>query len=160
MNPEQNDNKIVDKNLYSAEVPYDTKKPKLKLILIIVGVLVLLGVIAYLVFFTGIFKKKASDSGGVSDANKAGQNIKQRGIAYPSLRVNKDDLDNDGLLDTEEEKLGTSNSEFDTDWDGIPDKLEVEKYKTDPTKTDSDGDGFSDGYEISNGYNPLGEGRL
>lgn len=160
MNPEQNDNKIVDQNVYSTEMSYDSKKPKLKLILIIVGTVVLACFIIYLIFFTNIFSKKSSDSESKENVNKATQSTKQRGVAYPSLRVNATDLDNDGLLDSYEVELGTSNSEFDTDFDGISDKLEVETYKTDPTKTDTDGDGFSDGYEIANGYNPLGEGRL
>ena len=72
----------------------------------------------------------------------------------------KHDKDRDGILDVEEEILGTSDWEFDTDWDGIPDKIEVEIWGTDPTKADTDGDGFSDGYEISKGFNPKGDGEL
>lgn len=47
------------------------------------------------------------------------------------------DSDNDGIINVEEESLGT-----------------------DPYNPDSDGDGYSDGEEVKNGYNPLGEGLL
>ena len=77
-----------------------------------------------------------------------------------SQRVQDEDMDNDGLLDAEEEKLGLSSQDFDTDGDGIPDKMEIDIFKTDPTKADTDGDGFADGFEIINGFNPLGEGQL
>ena|SRR3989338_1231637 len=77
-----------------------------------------------------------------------------------SQRVQDEDMDNDGILDGEEEKLGLSSQDFDTDGDGIPDKMEIDIFKTDPTKADTDGDGFADGFEIINGFNPLGEGQL
>lgn len=157
MNEEQNNNQTVDKNVYSTELNYPPKS-KLKLVLFIVGGLILLGGLLYLIFFSGIFTKKdtSPDAGGAQVDHK----IDGQKTTFPSLRIEDDDLDNDGLLDSEEEKLGTSNEEFDTDFDGIPDKMEVEQYKTDPTKFDTDGDGFGDGYEIINGYNPLGAGRL
>ncbi|OGH83428.1 MAG: hypothetical protein A2469_01080 [Candidatus Magasanikbacteria bacterium RIFOXYC2_FULL_40_16] len=156
MDQYQNNNQEQNQNTYSAELNYPEKKSKLKMILIIVGVALLLGGVIYLLFFTDIVLKK---SGNANEANK-GQDIGKQKPVYPSLRVEDDDLDNDGLLDAREEELGTSNSEFDTDMDGIPDNLEVDTYKTDPIKFDTDGDGYSDGYEIMNGYNPLGEGRL
>ncbi|EKE05550.1 MAG: hypothetical protein ACD_19C00220G0003 [uncultured bacterium] len=71
-----------------------------------------------------------------------------------------DDLDRDGILDVEEEKLGTSNKEFDTDGDGLSDKIEIEVLGTDPTNPDTDGDGFADGYEVLKGFNPKGEGNI
>ena len=77
-----------------------------------------------------------------------------------SQRVQDEDMDNDGLLDAEEEKLGLSSQDFDTDGDGIPDKMEIDRFKTDPVKADTDGDGFADGFEIINGFNPLGEGTI
>jgi len=72
----------------------------------------------------------------------------------------KDDQDRDGILDVEEEALGLSTRNFDTDGDGISDKSEIDKWGTDPTKADTDGDGYWDFFEIMNGYNPLGEGKL
>lgn len=79
-------------------------------------------------------------------------------LPFPEEFLN--DQDQDGLLDTEEAVLGTSDVEGDTDGDGITDFDEKNKWKTDPTKADTDGDGFNDLYEIINGYNPLGEGAL
>lgn len=78
----------------------------------------------------------------------------------PEQRIFTHDQDRDGISDEQEAALGTSDTEFDTDGDTIPDDLEVNKYGTDPLNPDSDGDGFWDGYEILNGYNPQGEGRL
>jgi len=70
------------------------------------------------------------------------------------------DKDRDGIPDIEEEKLGTSQEEFDTDGDGLTDLEEIEKWKTDPLDPDTDDDGFFDGYEVLKGFNPAGEGKL
>ncbi len=70
------------------------------------------------------------------------------------------DRDRDGIPDIEEEKLGTSKFEFDTDGDGLTDLEEIEKWKTDPLNSDTDDDGFFDGYEVLKGFNPAGEGKL
>ncbi|MBT7553514.1 hypothetical protein HN670_03540, partial [bacterium] len=48
---------------------------------------------------------------------------------------------------------------IDTDSDGLPDDLEA-YYGTDIFNSDSDSDGYLDGQEISNNYNPLGDGNL
>jgi len=72
------------------------------------------------------------------------------------------DFDGDGYSDAQEIKDGYSpfNPEriklekSDMDSDGLSDYFEL-KFKTDPFKADSDGDGFSDGAEIDLGYNPL-----
>lgn len=48
----------------------------------------------------------------------------------------------------------------DTDQDGLPDFIELEKYKTDPKNPDTDGDGYKDGDEVKNGFNPNGSGKL
>ena len=66
-----------------------------------------------------------------------------------------EDLDNDGLTNSEEAKYGTDPSESDTDNDELADKEEINKYKTDPLKTDTDSDGVSDGKEIELGTDPL-----
>ncbi len=47
----------------------------------------------------------------------------------------------------------------DRDHDGLFDDEEI-LFGTDPDNPDTDGDGFLDGYEVKNGFNPLGEGRL
>jgi hypothetical protein len=47
----------------------------------------------------------------------------------------------------------------DSDGDGLTDDLET-FYGTDALKADTDGDGYSDYVEVSNGYNPNGDGAL
>ncbi|MBN1328937.1 MAG: hypothetical protein JXA54_05645 [Candidatus Heimdallarchaeota archaeon] len=42
----------------------------------------------------------------------------------------------------------------DTDFDGLIDGLEVNKYSTNPLNSDSDSDGYLDGDEINNGWDP------
>ncbi|NMB70421.1 hypothetical protein GYA27_04480 [candidate division WWE3 bacterium] len=45
--------------------------------------------------------------------------------------------------------------EKDTDFDGITDKAELEKYKTDPFNADTDGDSILDYQEVVDGSDPL-----
>ncbi|KKQ27634.1 MAG: Calcium-binding protein [Candidatus Magasanikbacteria bacterium GW2011_GWC2_37_14] len=81
-------------------------------------------------------------------------------VVFEKLKLDPNDLDGDGILDTKEKEIGTSNRDSDTDGDSLTDKEEIEVYKTDPTKVDTDDDGYWDGYEIINNYNPLGAGKL
>ncbi len=72
------------------------------------------------------------------------------------------DSDSDGYVDKDEIKSGYSpfNSEkikiekSDVDSDGLNDALEI-KFKTNPLNADSDGDGYKDGAEVDFAYNPL-----
>jgi len=64
------------------------------------------------------------------------------------------DSDSDGLSDEEEQQLGTDPNNFDTDGDGLIDRVEVRIYHSDPLKKDTDGDGYNDGDEVINGYDP------
>lgn len=59
------------------------------------------------------------------------------------------DLDSDGLTALEEYALGTSESEPDSDGDGVSDGDEILVHGTDPLQGDSDGDGLSDGDEVT-----------
>lgn len=70
------------------------------------------------------------------------------------------DADRDGLSNDQESLLGTSNTDIDSDNDGVSDTDEVDIWKTSPTNADTDGDGYTDGFEIFSGYNPAGEGEL
>jgi hypothetical protein len=70
------------------------------------------------------------------------------------------DKDRDGLLDAEEQQLGTKDGVADTDGDGLSDYDEVKVYKTNPLKPDTDVDGNTDGAEVEMGYNPNGSGKL
>ncbi len=59
------------------------------------------------------------------------------------------DTDGDGLTDGEEVRVYKTNPLLaDTDLDGLSDFDEVKKYKTDPLKADTDGDGLNDGEEV------------
>lgn len=64
-----------------------------------------------------------------------------------SLALAELDLDEDGLLDSEEVALGTDPADPDTDGDGLSDGLEVEAGQTDPLLWDSNENGCSDGEE-------------
>ncbi len=64
------------------------------------------------------------------------------------------DTDGDGLVDGEEQRLGTRVDLSDTDGDGLSDTDEVRTYGTNPLLKDSDGDGSDDGHEIAAGTDP------
>lgn len=87
--------------------------------------------------------------------------------------VGYDFVDNDGCSD---KKISTCDNdkdiicnidfatssyllELDSDKDGISDTVE-QKIGTDKNNADTDGDGYLDGYELENGYNPVGDGKL
>jgi hypothetical protein len=80
--------------------------------------------------------------------------------AMPAVTAPDTDLDQDGLTDAEEERLGTNAQSVDSDNDGLFDREEARVYKTDPLNPDTDGDGFRDGDEVRGGYNPAGSGKL
>jgi hypothetical protein len=68
----------------------------------------------------------------------------------------KPDTDEDGLLDGEEASTYTTNPLVpDTDNDGLRDGDEVKIYKTDPHNADTDSDLLNDGDEIDRGTNPI-----
>ncbi len=70
------------------------------------------------------------------------------------------DRDMDDVDEEIERVHGTSDTDKDTDDDGLSDFEEIFEYETDPLDTDSDGDGYTDGQEVVGGYNPLGTGKL
>jgi hypothetical protein len=64
------------------------------------------------------------------------------------------DTDGDGLLDGEEQRLGTRVDLADSDDDGLSDWDEVRTYGTNPLLKDSDGDGANDAHELAAGTDP------
>jgi len=68
------------------------------------------------------------------------------GLAIPSFA--QSDFDGDGLFDSIEDQIGTSNTDQDSDDDGISDGAEYHIFLTDPTMLDSDSDGIQDGTEL------------
>ncbi|MBI3151356.1 MAG: PD40 domain-containing protein [Chloroflexi bacterium] len=66
------------------------------------------------------------------------------------------DSDGDGLINSEEFKIGTDPLQPDTDSDGLVDGEEALNFKTDPLVPDTDDDGLKDGDEVNRyGSDPL-----
>jgi len=125
--------------------------------LLIIGVVILLAGVAVFLVFRGQMKESnvpqpSSDIPSEEENGATGELLNDPRFA--------NDKDGDGIPNEEETRLGTSETDFDTDGDGISDADEINVWKTDPTNTDTDGDGFSDGLEILRGYNPAGDGSL
>lgn len=99
--------------------------------------------------FSGCSIRKAEEE----TKNKAPETKKQE-------EAKNIDSDSDGLLNMEEEKLGTDKHRMDTDEDGLNDYDEIKKWKTDPLNPDTDGDNYLDGREAESGYNPAGLGQF
>lgn len=129
--------------------------------------------------FSGWYFLRREGTGRDLSVQNAGQNTESGPASAPSaslgatagkaeidkgtaelLKKFADDQDRDGIKDVDEKARGLNPNEFDSDFDGLSDKLEIEKYKTDPLKKDTDGDGFGDGKEVLKGYNPVGAGKL
>lgn len=70
------------------------------------------------------------------------------------------DTDEDGITDTEEQKLGTDPKNWDTDGDGLSDQIEIKIWESDPLNPDSDADGYEDGLEVRSGYSPVGNEKI
>lgn len=94
------------------------------------------------------------------DSDNDGLNDEQEIII--GTDVNNPDTDSDGFKDGDEIKNGYSplNPEkiklekSDVDKDGLSDRMEL-NFKTNLSNPDTDKDGYKDGVEINNGYNPL-----
>ncbi len=66
------------------------------------------------------------------------------------------DSDGDGISDTDEIVLFHTNpTTVDSDADGLTDYQEIYHYKTNPTKFDTDDDGYHDGLEVKTSHNPF-----
>ncbi len=65
------------------------------------------------------------------------------------------DRDFDGVDSDEEVYQGTSDTDSDSDDDGLMDGEELSEYSTDPVDSDTDGDGYLDGEEVLSGHDPL-----
>lgn len=65
-----------------------------------------------------------------------------------------EDLDFDGLVNSQEYELKSHPLYLDSDGDGLNDYEETQIYMTNPNLKDTDEDGAFDNWEIKNGYNP------
>lgn len=70
--------------------------------------------------------------------------------------TDKKDLDADGVDYDTEIKFGSSDSDEDTDHDGVSDYEEINFWNSDPRNDDTDNDDVFDGQEIQNSYSPTG----
>lgn len=114
--------------------------------------------IIVLVLISGCGKKTVSDTVNTGQGGTSSTNVEQ--VAPPKVEKFPNDLDRDGIDNATEKQMGLSETEFDTDGDGLSDYAEINTFKTDPNKMDSDGDGYGDSEEIVNGFNPNGPGKM
>lgn len=144
-----------------------------KIILLLVAVLVVGGLIAGGLWLYAVLDPlnggitipnftsttySVTDQAAADDDNDGLRNLEE---AKYSTNPTVADTDGDGLLDGEEVKTYHTNPVMtDTDGDGLDDRAEVIQYHSDPTMVDTDGDGYLDGNEVTNGYNPIGPGKL
>lgn len=70
------------------------------------------------------------------------------------------DRDRDGVDSEIEKEYSISDTNADSDGDGLTDLEEINYWFTDPKLKDTDGDGFGDMMELLNGYPPAGYGNL
>lgn len=72
----------------------------------------------------------------------------------PGISDSDADIDGDGIGNAEEISVGLDPINRDTDYDGLEDDEEIDKYVTDPLDSDTDDDGLKDGDEIKIGLDP------
>lgn len=84
--------------------------------------------------------------------------IKDGQAAYDLMRASGVGIKN---IDLQKIPIGLESrmSYADSDYDGLPDKIE-QAIGTDANNPDSDGDSYKDGTEVINGYDPLGKDKL
>ncbi|PIT87264.1 MAG: hypothetical protein COU31_03815 [Candidatus Magasanikbacteria bacterium CG10_big_fil_rev_8_21_14_0_10_40_10] len=129
---------------------------KLKLLLIIIGLIAVAGLIFFGV--KKIFFKSGQTTAPTNQAATAEIELQKTKQEINNLiqTTLKTDRDLDGISDADEIKHKTNPDLADTDGDGLLDGDEINKFKTDPNDSDTDGDGYLDGEEVRNGYNPKG----
>lgn len=141
-----------------------TKKSKI-LIISLLGVLLLSSsIIALVIYSRGFFNQKmqtADFSEVVSlDIDSDGDGLLDSEEYKLGTNIYNKDTDGDGFNDAEEVRLGydplevQTGKNIDTDGDGLTGEDE-QKYGTNPNLADTDFDGFDDGEEIASGNDPL-----
>jgi Tol biopolymer transport system component len=127
---------------------------------VLLALLIILGLCLATFLIQGLGRQNAS---GTQTA-AAGQNALATQLAGPTQTVlaymtqtvanGAEDSDRDGLVNSDEARLGTNPILPDTDGDTLTDGDEVQR-KTNPLDADTDADGVRDGDEVRAGTNPL-----
>jgi uncharacterized delta-60 repeat protein len=81
----------------------------------------------------------------------SGQTVFEKVISITVIDDLSEDIDGDGLNQTQEKFYGSSDFSTDSDADGIGDYVEVYTHNSSPSSADSDGDGINDGDELIRG---------
>lgn len=96
-----------------------------------------------------------SDKDGLSDYEEVaiiGTNPNKIDTDDNGIPDGNEDADGDGIKNSEECQLDTSNCTVDSDGDKISDYDEIYVHHTNPLDIDTDGDGADDKWEIENGF--------
>lgn len=144
-----------------------------KLVLLVIGMVLLLGVVGVgAAFFLGAFDADEpvptttttpTPAAGKTPAKTPSTPPPTTPVVEPTDKLPEEpelDSDGDGLTDAEEARYGTLIHKPDSDNDGLFDREEIMVYRTNALSADTDGDGFLDGAEVQSGYNPNGPGKL
>lgn len=89
------------------------------------------------------------EDGEVVESNTTVNNVNSENME--NLEVDREDSDEDGVLNFIEEMYHTDPQNEDTDGDGLTDYEEMTVFGTDPTLEDTDGNGTPDGQEDADG---------
>lgn len=150
---EQQQPPLIEAHSQETQAPHHVRVLRIILVVFVV----LIAVIVLVWWFVYRYSSPATITPPLLPVDGSGE---QNELMIPIIEDTKNDKDKDGIVDIEEQTMGTSDTDFDTDGDGLSDKAEIDFWKTNPTNPDSDGDGFNDGVEVFNGYNPAGEGTI
>lgn len=107
-----------------------------------------------------MIEEKTTTTTNPSEENTVQNNIPNAQVDDSILFGEQTDSDADNLTDNREKELGTNPNSWDSDSDEVSDGDEVLVWKSNPLNRDTDGDGYTDGAEITNGFNPVGPGKI
>jgi hypothetical protein len=132
--------KVQSAENISIELAGETKEkgfipPWMAFILVIGGLALLLGLLLLL------------PGNGIREASAVATQTASAQLTQTAL-AGGGDSDGDGLINSDEIKLGTDPLKADTDGDGLSDGDEAHTYQTNPLVPDTDKDGLSDGDEV------------
>jgi|GEM_PF-1812088 len=119
-----------------------------------ISLIVVLLVILLVIFGVYAFRSKQPSNNLTEQSSEKGGIFSRLFKGNSNEETSAKDSDKDGLIDQEEDKIGTDSFKADTDNDGLNDREEKLVYNTDPKVNDTDGDGIIDGDEIRDRHDP------